>query len=516
MKKTIKILFFALCTIGILLIHSKAYAATATISSSKMKDITVGDSVTVTIRYTAAAWNLSVSGDGISNTSYVGNTDDAKNKSETKTITLNTSSAGKKTIYLKGDVSDGDTNETTKIDTSIEVTVNKKVDSTQTSDPQPDPTPTPTLEQTTDPTPQPEPTPTPTPDPTPDPTPKTEPEPTQTKATLTKLVVAGKTYKNPAKSITASKVENDVTSIKVVPTTSNGESYTINGLKSNTVKLEEGTNTIKIKLDSGNEYTILIERAAKEDDNPNIIEEPALKSLLIKGVTSKEEKIELSYTPEFSSEIYEYQLLLDETLSDITKLDIEALALQEDFTVEITGNEDLKDGENTVTITVKSADGKNTVTYKIIVTKEAETIAEPTVPTVTTVEMPQEVVSPRWNTTQKVLITLFTSIIAAMGIMYAVIEYRYTNNKEDDYEEDDDFEPYSFGRVGFKKEDDNVGTFDENLEEDIGENTEETEEITFERIEPDNDTKKQYESIDTEFESIEEKPKNNKNKGRHF
>lgn len=342
----------------------------------------------------------------------------------------------------------------------------------------------------------------------------------QTKATLTKLVVAGKTYKNPAKSITV-KVDNDVTSAKIVPTTSNGESYTID--KGNTVKLEEGTNTVKITLSSGNVYTVYIRRAAAEDDTPNIIDEEqkdekvTLKSLLVKGVKSDDEKIELSYTPEFSAEVYEYKMLLDETLSDITKLDIEAVASKGDFTVEISGNEELKDGENIVTITVKSKDGNITATYKIIVTKEAKVMPI----SATTVEIEQEVVSPRWNTTQKILITLFTSIIAMMGIMYAVIEYRYTNSKEENGE---DIERYSFGKIGLKKE--------EKKEKESDKELEETDEITFEKIDPDkafqedeekvfekieheNDDKMSQEGTNLEFETIEEdKPR--KNKGKHF
>lgn len=483
MKKTIKALFVIIFAIGIMSICSKVNAASATISASNT-NVTVGDSVTITVKYTAAAWNLSVSGNGVSSASYVGNTDDAKNASATKTITLDTSSVGTKTIYLKGDVSDGDTDVTTKIDTSVKVTVNEK--ST---------TPTPT--------------PTPQPDPTPEPV----------KATLTKLVVAGKTYKNPAKSITV-KVDNDVTSAKIVPTTSNGESYTID--KGSTVKLEEGTNTVKITLASGNVYTVYIRRAAKVDDTPNIIDEKqeeekikvGLKSLLVKGVISEDEKVELSYTPEFSAEVYEYKMLLDETLTDITKLDIEAVAAQEDFIVEITGNEELKDGENTVIITVKSKDGNTTVTYKILVTKEAKVMPISS----TIVEMPQEVTSPRWNNIQKVLITVFTSIIAIMGIVYAIVEYRYANNKEAEGEE---IEEYSFGKIGFKKEAKDEQS-EENFEKepteikfekiDSNEMMKDSEEKLFEKFENEQDS----ETEDIQFETIEEEKPKNKNKGKHF
>ena len=257
---------------------------------------------------------------------------------------------------------------------------------------------------------------------------------TQVKATLTKLVVAGKTYNKPAKSITV-KVDNDVTSAKIVPTTSNGESFTID--KGSNVKLEEGTNTVKITLASGNVYTVYIRRAAKIDDTPNIIDEPKeeepikvmLKSLLVKGVIQAEdgeEEVELSYTPEFSGEIYEYKIVLDETQADITKLDIQAIGEQEDFIIDITGNEEIQEGENIITITVKSKDGQHSVTYKILVTKQEKVMPIST----PIVEDEQQVYEPLWNTQQKIFITAFTAITAILGIIFAVVEYRYGKKKE--------------------------------------------------------------------------------------
>lgn len=279
---------------------------------------------------------------------------------------------------------------------------------------------------------------------------------TSTKATLKKLVVAGKTYNNPAKSITV-KVSNDVTSAKIVPTTSNGESYKIS--KENPVKLEEGTNTVKITLASGNVYTVYIRRAAKVDDTPNIIdEEPKpkeeenifLKSLMVKGVTLEEEKIELPLAPEFIAEIYEYEIILDETMSNITKLDIEAVANKDDCTIEIQGNEEIQDGENIVTITVKSKDGKITKTYKIFVTKCAET--EPVIAN-TDEEPKQEENSFFTKSTLKIIIVAFTSGVAILGIIFAVIEYKYGKNEEQiSFEEDDEIGEASFPGITLEKE----------------------------------------------------------------
>lgn len=278
---------------------------------------------------------------------------------------------------------------------------------------------------------------------------------TSTKATLKKLVVAGKTYNNPAKSITV-KVSNDVTSAKIVPTTSNGESYKIS--KENPVKLEEGTNTVKITLASGNVYTVYIRRAAKVDDTPNIIDEDQkqqeeekvfLKSLLIKGVISEEEKVELVYAPEFLPEIFEYSILLAEETINVTKLEIEALANKDDYTVEIAGNDEIQDGENVIIITVKSKDGKITQTYRIIVTKQTE--VEPIVADIDEGHK-QEENSFFTKDTLKIIIVSATSVIAILGIIFAVIEYRYGKNKEEMYFEEEIGES-KFPGITLEKED---------------------------------------------------------------
>lgn len=278
---------------------------------------------------------------------------------------------------------------------------------------------------------------------------------TNQKATMTKVQVGDKTY---TKSGFTVKVGNEVTSIKVVPTISNGESYTINGGTGNTVKLEEGTNTVNIKLASGNTYKIYIRRAAKVDDTPNIIDEDQkqqeeekvfLKSLLVKGITLEEETIELSFTPEFSSEVYEYRIILDETMFNITKLDIEALANKDDCTVEINGNEEIQDGENVIIITVKSKDGKITQTYRIIVTKQTE--VEPIVADIDEGHK-QEENSFFTKDTLKIIIVSATSVIAILGIIFAVIEYRYGKNKEEMYFEEEIGES-KFPGITLEKED---------------------------------------------------------------
>ncbi len=77
-------------------------------------------------------------------------------------------------------------------------------------------------------------------------------------------------------------------------------------------------------------------------------------------------------TPEFNKEIYEYKL--DIADSSVTSLKVSAKSDEENAVIDITGNDELKVGENIITILAKSEDGKEIVTYQIVVniTEEVE------------------------------------------------------------------------------------------------------------------------------------------------
>lgn len=298
-------------------------------------------------------------------------------------------------------------------------------------------------------------------------------------------------------------------SVSVLVNTSTGEGFKIynnltkktttgkSGVNTN-VSIAEGTNTLTITLDSGYSTTRAIYSTKEEEVKPNIIEEPEeeevkvlLKSLSIKGVISEEEeKVDLAITPEFSSEVYEYTLNLTPEQNDITKLDIEAVGTQDDFTVEITGNEELVDGENIITIIVKSKDGEKTATYQITVVKQPkETEAVAAVAPMEISQTPQEV--EQELSVSKILIVIFTSIIAIAGVVFGVMEYRYTENKNGE------FSSIPYADIGFESENEE--------KQDILEEFKETEEI--EPIKEDNNE---------EFETLGEEDKKSKRRGKHF
>ena len=78
----------------------------------------------------------------------------------------------------------------------------------------------------------------------------------------------------------------------------------------------------------------------------------------------KIENLELS--PSFDTVIYEYTA---KYIGDNTSLDIKTTTTDPYYTVEITGNEELKEGENIINVLVSDPDGKNVATYQITVNK---------------------------------------------------------------------------------------------------------------------------------------------------
>ena len=159
------------------------------------------------------------------------------------------------------------------------------------------------------------------------------------------------------------EVPNEVTEIEVYaePVSSKAQ---ITG--TGTITLNEGVNKVEVKVtaEDGTEmvYTLEITRVASttNEEEPETNKELGLSSLNIKN---------FSLSPKFDPETYEYTLGIR---NDIDSLEIEAKANNSNATVEIVGNENLKDGENIITILVSNAETEEYATYQIIVNKNAE------------------------------------------------------------------------------------------------------------------------------------------------
>ena len=195
-------------------------------------------------------------------------------------------------------------------------------------------------------------------------------------ATLANLGIKGKydfTGFRAAKTSYSVTVPNEAESVEIYASKGqSGQKITGTGVK----QLKEGTNAINVVVTAEDgtttkTYTINIERkSAEATDNKeeNTEEQPeetsteeeetfGLKDLKIDG---------LELTPEFKTDVYEYSAELKENKSS---LELTTIATEENAEIEVTGNEDLKDGENIITVIVKEKDTDKTATYQITVNK---------------------------------------------------------------------------------------------------------------------------------------------------
>lgn len=202
----------------------------------------------------------------------------------------------------------------------------------------------------------------------------TQPQP-QTKsnvATLANLGIKGQydfTGFRAAKTSYSVTVPNEAESVEIYASKGqSGQKITGTGVK----QLKEGTNAINVVVTAEDgtttkTYTISIERKSAETTDNTEEKEEETSTEEQESFGLKELKIEgIEITPEFKTDIYEYSAELKE---DKTSLELTTLPTVENAEIEVTGNEDLKDGENIITVIVKEKDTYKTATYQITVNK---------------------------------------------------------------------------------------------------------------------------------------------------
>ena len=192
------------------------------------------------------------------------------------------------------------------------------------------------------------------------------------------------------------------------------------------LQMGENTVTITVTSEAGETktYTIRVTKGEVVATDDTL----KLQSLEIAGV---------NFDGQFSPDTYSYELNLSRY---VESLDITATANQEDATIEIIGNENLIEGENTITILLTSADGEETATYQIKAVLPAATTATQ-------------------NNTQFYMICAGVAIaVIAIVVIIVVIYKKRKNNAYIDDEEDDDVVDYGAFQPKFepnKQEDDN-------------------------------------------------------------
>lgn len=311
-----KILFIILSVFCLLSMSKKIYAASASISANKTS-VTEGTKVTITVKVTAVSWNLKVS--GAASDTIVGANMDEKNQTTTKTYTLDTSKAGKYTVTLTGDIIDETSTDykAQNISKSVTVTVNKKVEQNTDNDTNNNNT---TITKKS------------------------------SNANISKLTlsVEGLSFKTSQTTYNI-KVGEDVDKISVnVTLASSKATYRVTGNKG----LTAGNNVIKIIVtaEDGTQktYKINVEKKGNIEDSS-----AELSNLIIE---------DMAFNTPFSSTETEY---VGEKIKYVEKLNVLPYTVSEKATYEIIGNENLKEGENTIIVKVTSYDETSTVEYKI-------------------------------------------------------------------------------------------------------------------------------------------------------
>lgn len=127
-------------------------------------------------------------------------------------------------------------------------------------------------------------------------------------------------------------------------------------------KILTGENLVEVKV-TAEDGTVRIYKINVTKGEETIAPGFGLSELSIEGYT---------LSPEFDKGIYEYKL--DIADPSVTSLKVNAKSDEENAVIDITGNDELKLGENIITILAKSEDGKEIVTYQIVVniTEEVE------------------------------------------------------------------------------------------------------------------------------------------------
>ena len=157
-------------------------------------------------------------------------------------------------------------------------------------------------------------------------------------------------------------VPADVEEVEVYGTAQDSNAK-VSGL--GTKKLDEGLNDLSIVVtaEDGTEkiYTIQVTRQSSESSSTDSTDTETSKE----GLSSL--KIgDLELSPEFSTGVYEYTA---KYIGEGKEIEVDATATNPDYTVEVTGNDNLQEGENVVTILVTDEDGGNIATYQVTVNK---------------------------------------------------------------------------------------------------------------------------------------------------
>lgn len=391
MSKKIKIMItYFLILVAMIIFGSKAQAASASISASTTS-AKVGENIKITVSINGASWNLNLSG-AVSN-SYADVTDDAENTNKTYTTSFTPSSAGKYTVNLKGKVNDSNFSAST-IDTAVTINVSNTTTGTTTKNET-----TPSTNQ------------------------KAETQKKSSNANLSNLGIRPNDFSGFKAGTTTYNVTvpKNIEEVEVYAKAQDSKAKVAGTGKK---KLQEGKNTatVTVTAEDGTKktYTINITRSSTEEDNedeetddPEADDNNETDTTEAKGLSElKIGNLELS--PTFRTDIYEYTA---KYIGEDTKLEVSTITTEDDYTIEVTGNEDLKEGENIITILVSDAEGNNVATYQVTVNKS----------------LAQETLPENQDENGMKILGIIVGIVIVVIIIFLIIKHRRNKKWEEEY-----------------------------------------------------------------------------------
>ena len=263
-----------------------------------------------------------------------------------------------------------------------------------------------------------------------------------------------------------------------------------------TKTLEAGKNTFEVTVTSEdgtktNTYTINVTRQGDASSNTTV-------GTTTSQTTSEEEgdgldslRIgDLDLSPNFSTNVYEYTA---KYVGQETSLSVQAVATDASYKVEVTGNQDLKEGDNLITIVVSDTNGENVATYQVTLNKSIA-------------QEPVEQATNEQDNTNMYIIAGAVGVVIIILIIYLIVRHKrrqawaeeytvpYTSSNGDDFIDDDNYDNYN---NQYENEDEDNGIV----------KTKEMREQEKERI------RKQF--LDNYNNDEEERPRK-KNKGKRF
>lgn len=190
------------------------------------------------------------------------------------------------------------------------------------------------------------------------------------------FVEGSMTISGTTKSVGTGKIT--VTPVDVTTTAAEPEQITAAASRSITIKEKEvekpkETTSTTTKQETTKTTTTKKNETKKEEVKQEEKKEVNfyISTMSLKGINENEEQIDITLSPEFNKDTYEYTCNVP---ADVNKIQIEKDAGEFNDFLTVTGlEEELKEGENVITIKLEK-EGQETKTYTIKVIKEAKVV----------------------------------------------------------------------------------------------------------------------------------------------